>query len=51
MPLTSQAVLGLTSAGYGRSGHASDGRPVARPDLHGTLAQQLRFLMEIERTV
>lgn len=33
------------------AGDASDGHPVARPDLHGTLAQQLRFLKEIERTL
>jgi len=51
MPLTSQVVLGLTSAGYGRSGNVSNESPVARPDLRGTLAQQLEFLREIEHTV
>ena len=51
MPLTSQAVLELTSAGYGRSGNASVGNPVARLDLQDTLAQPLRFLREIERSV
>jgi sugar phosphate isomerase/epimerase len=51
MPLTSQATLELTSAGYGRSGNASDGQPAARLDLRDTLAQPLRFLREIERSV
>jgi sugar phosphate isomerase/epimerase len=51
MPFTSQEVLAVTSAGYGRSGGASDGRSVARLDLLNTLTQQLNFLKEIEYAV